>query len=497
MSRPLKPAAAAVAACVVVAVAVACGGTTKTGVSGDAGAALLNSRALAYVSVDSDLASDQWQQIDTLLKKFPGRETLLTGIRRGLAEKQLDYDRDIKPALGPEVDAAVYTGATADDVAVVVLTKPDSLDKARALVQKLKASADPSGTTASRVIDGWLIVSDTEANLEQALKGSGSSLADDETFKHALGEQPDDGLAKAYVSGPQLAELAGMVYGGSAQKAAAGGPSQFGLDKLKWIAASVAAQDDGIKLEGDFELSDGGFAASSATSELISGVPADALAFVNFHGRNTEDQLRRLRGSPEFDQGLKLFEQELGMPLDDVLALFEHETAFYIRRGPGLPEFSLVLEAPDTAQALATIDRLAKRVATLVPARLGEETQGGLDVKTLNFGRVTVRWAGFDGRVLLTTAPTGIADYRASGDKLGDNSTFKDALDAAGAPDKTNGLFYVNVADAVELAKSYAGLGGAMLPADVRENLKPLRSFVAFATSSGDLTKTTAFLEIR
>ena len=495
MSRLLQL-AAVFGACVVAAVAVACGGTTRNQ-AGGMGAALLNSRALAYVSVDSDLGSSQWQQIDKLLKKFPGRETLLTSIRQGLAEKQLDYDRDIKPALGPEVDVAVFTGATPNDVAVAVLKKPDSLDKARALMRRLKALSDPSGTTASRVVDGWLIVSDTEANLERTLKGSGSSLADDETFKHALGEQPSDGLAKAYVSGPRLAELADMVYGGSAQTTAAGGASQFGLDKLKWIAASLAAQDDGIKLEGDFEISDGGFAGSSATSELISGVPADALVFVNFHGRSRADLLRKLRASPQLDQSLKVLEQELGMPLDDVLALFEHETAFYVRRGPGLPEFSLVLEAPDTAQALATLDRLAKRVATLVPARRGEETQGGLDVKTLNFGPVTVRWAGFDGRVSLTTAPTGIADYRASGDKLGDNSAFKDALDAAGAPDKTNGLFFVNVADAMELAKSYAGLGGANLPPEVRENLKPLQSFVAFATSDGDLTKTTAFLEIK
>jgi hypothetical protein len=133
----------------------------------------------------------------------------------------------------------------------------------------------------------------------------------------------------------------------------------------------------------------------------------------------------------------------------------------------------------------------------LAHATLGEEQQGGLDVTTLNLGRVTVRWAGFDGRVLLTTAPTGIADYRASGDKLGDDSTFKDALDAAGAPDETNGVFYVNIADAVELVKSYAGLAGGNLPPEVQENLKPLGSFLAFGTSSGDLTKTAAFLEIK
>jgi Protein of unknown function (DUF3352) len=489
--------AAAVSACVVVAVTAACGGTTKTGVGGDAGAALLNSRALAYVSVDSDLGSGQWQQLDKLLERFPGRETLLSSISRGLAENQLDYDRDIKPALGPEVDAAVFTGATSGDVAVALLTKPDSLDKAKALMRKLETLSHPSDTTVSRVIDGWLIVSDTEANLERSLKGSGSSLADDDAFKDALGKLPGDGLAKAYVNGPGLADLAGKVYGGGAQKAATGVASQPGLGKVKWIAASVAAEDHGIKLEGDFDLADGGFGGSPATSKLISSVPADALAFVSFHGRSSADQLRALRGNPGFDRSLQQLEQELGMPLGDVLGLFEHETTLYVRRGSGLPEFSVVLEAPDTAQALATIDRLAKRVAALAPAKLGEEKQDGLDVKTLNFGPVTLRWTGFDGRVLLTTAPTGIADYRGSGEKLGDDSSFKDALDAAGAPDKTNGLFYVNLADAVELAKSYAGLAGGSLPPQVRENLKPLRSFVAFATSSGDLMKTSAFLEIK
>ena len=54
------------------------------------------------------------------------------------------------------------------------------------------------------------------------------------------------------------------------------------------------------------------------------------------------------------------------MSLDKVVALFEHETAFYVRRGPGLPEFSLVLEALDTQQALTTIDQLAATLSTHV-----------------------------------------------------------------------------------------------------------------------------------
>ena len=42
--------------------------------------------------------------------------------------------------------------------------------------------------------------------------------------------------------------------------------------------------------------------------------------------------------------------------------------------------------------------------------------------------------------------------------KLADDSGFKNALDAAGAPHKTNGLVYVNLADGLQLIYSYAGL---------------------------------------
>jgi hypothetical protein len=496
MSRRLQVAAAA-GACFLAAVVTACGGTAKSGLSGESGASLLDSGALAYAAVDSDLGSSQWQQVDKLLKKFPGRETFLNSLRRGLASKQLDYDRDIKPALGPEVDAAVFTGATRGDLAVAVLTKPDSLDKARELIRKLKAISGRSETTASKVVDGWLIVSDTMTNLDRTLKGPGKSLADDETFKEALGDLPGDALGKVYVNGRQFADLADKIFGEGAQTTAVGGSSQFGLDRVDWAAASMVAEDGGLKLEGDVKTANGGFGVSPYASKLISGVPADAVAFVTFHGRNSQDPLRRLRQNPALSQVLRRFEEQLGMRLDDVYGLFEHETAFYVRRGPGLPEFSLVLEAPDTEQALTTIDRLATRLAKLAHAQLGTDGEGGLNVKTLNFGRVTVRWAGFDGRVLLTTAPTGIADYRAKGDKLVDDSAYKHALHAAGAPDKTLGLFYVNLADGLQLIKSYAGLAGGELPPNVRENLEPLQSFLAFGSSSGDVTKLAAFLEIK
>jgi hypothetical protein len=492
MSRRLQLTAVA---CLVAAVAVACGGTTssQSGGIGESGAALVGSGALAYVAIDSDLGSSQWQQVDELLKKFPVRDRFLSELKKSLAEQKIDYERDVKPALGPELDIAAVAGASAQDISYAAMTKPDSIEKAKALVHKLDENSPPA--LATRVVDGWLIVSDKQEMIDGVLKGSGSSLADASAFKDAFGQVPDDALLKVYANGPQVAKLVGLFSSGGFQPTVAAGTSPLG--NLDWIAAAAVAEDNGLTLEGDAKTADGRTVGGEPyASKLISGVPADAFFFSTFQGRNAQDQLRNLRQNPAFGAALDLIEQQLGIRLEDVLALFEHETAFYVRRGPGLPEFSLVFEAPNTEQALGTIDRLATRLATVAHARLGAEQQGGLDVKTLNFGPVTVRWAGFDGRVLLTTAPTGIADYRANGNKLGDDSAFKDALDTAGAPDKTIGLTYVNLADSLELIKSYAGLAGAKLPPAVREKLKPLRSFVVYGSAKGDVTKFAAFLEV-
>src|SRR6266550_1765491 len=77
MSRRIQLIAAA---CLVAAFAVACGGTTssRSGGIGESGAALVGSGALAYVAIDSDLGSGQWQQVDELLKKFPVRDRFLS-----------------------------------------------------------------------------------------------------------------------------------------------------------------------------------------------------------------------------------------------------------------------------------------------------------------------------------------------------------------------------------------------------------------------------------
>jgi hypothetical protein len=234
--------ATAVAACFAATVAAGCGGSTSSrpGGIGTSGAALVTSNAVGYVAIDSDLSSGQWRQVDDLLKKFPGRDKLLDALRQKLAANKLDYERDIRPALGSELDLAVVGGSPAS-VSYAILTKPDSLLNAEALVHKLGEGA-PSAT---RVVDGWLVVASQDSTIDNVLKGSGSALADDSRFTDAFGELPHDALAKVYANGASLTKLAQSLM--APAETAVAGDSSSNLDWLVETDLGCARRRDRVR----------------------------------------------------------------------------------------------------------------------------------------------------------------------------------------------------------------------------------------------------------
>ena len=63
-------------------------------------------------------------------------------------------------------------------------------------------------------------------------------------------------------------------------------------------------------------------------------------------------------------------------------------------------------------------------------------------------------------------------------------------------PDQTSGFLYVNLKDSISLVEGLARLGGSTLPAEVVDNLRPPRTFIAWATLGETESSLTAFLEI-
>lgn len=468
-----------------------CGGGAKTGAGAPSGATLVRSNALAFVSVDSDLGSSQWQQVDELSKKFPGRSKALAQIKQALAKEGVEYERDIKPALGPELDLAVVMGATPEQTSVVGLTKPDDADTFKALVAKLNKS-DPSEPAVYKEVNGWYAISDSQAAIDRVLKEpGGAALADEGTFKDALDKLSGDALATAYLSGR---ELNAAVQKTVQESGSTFDLSSVGLDKLEFIAASASAESDGVRVHG---AAKGVSFGSEFASKLIGGIPGDALALLDFRGEDTTEQLKKLQTNALIAPSLKQLESMLGVSFDEILALLHNEVAFYVRPGAVIPELTLALETPDQSSALATLDKLAARLAATLGVQVQPGSQGGHPVKTINFGQFAVHYGGLDGKVLVTSAVNGIADYGASGERLPDSADFKEAQDAAGMPDSNGGFLYLDLKDSIPLVEGLAALAGASAPSEVTENLRPLRSFLAWVEASGDLRTFDSFLEIK
>jgi hypothetical protein len=387
------------------------------------------------------------------------------------------------------------SGPRAGQTSAVGLTKPKDAAKFKALVAKLNAhDQDPSAKPVvyKAIDDGWYAVSESQAQIDAALKGSGgAALSDDGTFKAALEKLPGEALVKAYVDGRQLNEL---IQAQSQKSATPFDLSTLGLDKLEFVAASTSAESDGILARG--VTSGANIGGGEFSSKLLDGVPGDALAFLNFRGAGTTDQLKKLESNPTMTQALAQIQAVLGVSLDDILALLHNEVALYVRPGAGIPEVTLVFETKDQTAALSTLDRLAARLAAATNGQVQPGTQGGHDVKTVNLGQIAIHYGGLGDKVLITSGVNGIADY-GSGSKLTDSADFKQARSAAEMPDSTGGFFYLDLKNSIPLLEGLAGLAGQTPPAEVTENVRPLRSFLAWMEGSGSTRTFDAFLEIK
>jgi hypothetical protein len=94
-----------------------CGGTTNP----SSGAADIVPASVAlYVAINSDLSSSQWQTVNELANKFPDKQKAVDSIKQQLQKKGLDWERDLKPALGPEMDVVLLDFAHPGDTVALM-----------------------------------------------------------------------------------------------------------------------------------------------------------------------------------------------------------------------------------------------------------------------------------------------------------------------------------------------------------------------------------------
>src|SRR5215210_4673210 len=452
-----------------------CGGG-DSGATGGAGAASIAPKsAVLYATINTDLDSEQVNQLEELLAKFPDREKLLAEIQKSLAEDDLSWETDVKPALGETFDVVLLDFDNPDDFVGIV--KPADEAKLKALL------AEGDDPTVSRKIDGWTVVADDEATIDrfETARSSGK-LEDADEFNDAMDGLPEEALAKFYVNGGAATDALNEASGGSA-----------GKNRLKAIALALGAQSNGLKLDGAVtsQLDDDFASSEPYEAKLLDAAPDDAFAFISGNGYGQVE--KSLQESPgTFDQ----FREMLGIDLEGVFNLLDGEFAFWVGRGAPIPEITFLAEANDEAAATAALDKLAGLIPPEAGAQRRSTEVDGVQAKQVVVQGFPITYAVFDGRAIVTTRPGAISDVRDGGDSLADDADFKQSKDDAGMGDETFGFVYLNVEELAALVQGFAGAAGEEIPPEVERNLEPLGSFLLHTGGDPEDLKLSAFLSI-
>src|SRR4051794_13947332 len=340
-------AAGLAALCALVLATAGCGGSSEFlgGSPGAEAARLVPPTALAFVSVDTDLQSAQWQRVDDLTRGLPARQRIEKTLHEALAQKQLDFDRDVRPALGRELNLAVLAGDEASPEGVAIV-QPEDEAKLRALASRFD-QGDEHYTVEE--IAGWSVVADSKEAFDAVRSASaGRSLADVAGFKAASARLGTDDLARLYVDGPAAAKLSPHV---GALGRLAGNPA--------WAAASLAAQDDADRTRVTSARTRETPAAY--TPKLLKDVPSGASLAVSFRG--TGNLLSRLAGQPQFAPLAQQLREYLGVGAGALAPLLRGEGVLYVGPAGLIPSLALELESSQPAKDAAVLRRVAQQLS--------------------------------------------------------------------------------------------------------------------------------------
>jgi Protein of unknown function (DUF3352) len=464
----------------VLAVVAGCGGTTE---AGSGGADVVPASAVAYLSVNTDFGSSQWKTLANLAKKFPDEQHALDTVKQAAGKQGVDFEHDLQPALGPELDLA-WLDLENDGQNFVFLVQPDDTSKFEELLKKNGAQ---SGVVSEQV-GGWQVVAKSREVIARFKRESeaGPVLADDATFKDAMDSYPDDSLFRVFVDGkPVMDAIHKLASGGDLDK----------LGSLDWIAANIRVTDEGIRFDTNVHGTAGPAlknvaTGKSFTSSLARKVPSDALLFATFHG--AKGMFRALENSPVFGQTPEL--KEYAGLLRQVETLLQGENAIYIRPGSGkIPEITLVTEPAAGTNGMVTLDRILAQNRDELPAQPKHTRIAGAPARTIPLGPVGIHYAKVGKNLVITDSPAAIEALKGNVPSLDLSDEYKGALKASGMPARTQGFFYVSFKGGLGYAER---LSETPIPDAIKRNLRPLRSAVEYALSRPSEVQLTLFIRV-
>jgi hypothetical protein len=473
--------------CGLVLVAPACGGAGDGDGTTLSGAEMVPADVPLYVSVDTDLESEQWQAAQDLLNKFPGRERLLDELRKELAAEDVDFERDVKPVLGPEIGIVLLD--TNDPDSVVALMQPKDEAKLAALLEK---SDDPLVHTE---IDGWTVISDTQAKLDRFTSlQSGEKLSDSDPYQEAVSSLPEDALLKLYFGGPQVQEEIRQAF--SEEGVPEGIAKRF--SDLRSGAVALTAEEGGVRFEADL-VTGSDLELETYEPQLPETLPVGALLYVSF--ANLDRPARSILDAigeaiPNFDEQRRQAEQGFGFSIEnDLLPLLENEGAVAVYEDEPLPAVVVALDDPDD-RAVRLLDRVGALLELGDEGSTSQEQVEGLTVKQLRIEGVSIFYARLDGVFVASNSRARLLETNRDGPKLSEDRDYLAAREGLDAEGDTIAFLYGNLQEGLPYVYEFVEREGDAVPQDVRENTAPLRSLLISATEAGNRFEFSGFLAI-
>jgi hypothetical protein len=487
------------AASLLIAIALAAAGCGNSGGGGGnalpAAAKAIPASAPALISIKTDFKSPQFRNALALLRKFPDAPRALREISAEAGH--VDFQRDVVPAIGPEVDL-VWLDFKNGGNNVVGLNQPKDKAKFAALIKK--ANMDDPSPAVTAEVGAWTVVADSQAKIDAFRRASsGDKLADDGQFKDAMGGLDEKAVVRSYVAGPPVQRAMDRAL------AQAGAPPNLTRDvaRLESISAAGFIEKKGLRVEGAL-TTDPGAKPKTVAPTLARSLPAGALLYVSTAdlAAPTRTILKLVaRSNPKFETQVHQVEAVLGLSLEkDVYPLLSREEAFALYRATPVPKIVFVAKAPAGSRAREVLGHV------LALAKLS----GELDVSTSSVGGVEVNDVSQPGssthvlisvgrgKLIVTTARDTLPTLLAGkGPTLADDPLYRRARADAKLPSKVVGMAYANLADGLPFAFDLAEANGKVVPPEARPNTKPLSHALLYALQDGKRFRLSGFLTIK
>jgi hypothetical protein len=467
---------------------------------GDDAIQLVPDDTLAYLHVNVDPDTEQYQQARDVASRIP---TLASQVTDRLLSRvpgphgaPPNFDTDIAPWFGGQAALAVVPagGQASEEVQLLQVKDEDAAKKfADSLAtgspnttdyRDVPVSVDRRGL-ATAIVDGFLAIG-RESGVRDVIDAQGGaagtgSLADDPSARAALDALPSARLADAYLSPDGIAELVGNPRGPLATLDAA-----VDSTASNGVAMGLSADGQGINVDIRSELDEarakaqpGFFAAFPEFAPKLAGsLPADSLAYagiadpghtlVSLLAQASADQPGLAAAVAALVQRVK----QLGnVDLQtDLLPSLGSEAAFALQPASGgggaanggVPYLEFLSSGIDSGRADRALASLQGPIADALSPTSGQAPTfsqskvGGVTAHSVRLSpTVDLTYAIADSVLLIATDPAAVTQLAGEQAPLADDDTFKEAT--AGLPGSVSLLAYFNLGELIALGEQ-AGL---------------------------------------